>query len=333
MFNKEKFSNILKNIYDTYNNQRDFALATGVNRGYLSQYINMKLDSPPSPKILMKIALASNEITTYEELMNICGFLLYEDKGISKIQEASKVLTYENMINIEKLNDEEKEIVYNINKLYDLNYEKGLSIEESEKEALCYFDKLDLSEAEQSKMKNLLKKYIVSKSAHRIIQKIYEDKSKIDLHYNYIDLRNKLDALIQDFDDDEKINFKESMICVPVLKNILIKDLFSKNNIDKNVLIDKNFFDINIKEKYFIFKECKNNYFLIKKQEKANNEEIVLILKNKKSYIKKYRKLNDQFVVLENINNNKFVEEIDIINLDELNFKIIGKVIGNVSVY
>lgn len=75
MFNKEKFSKILNNIYKTYPNQRDFAHAMGTSRGYLSQYINMKFDNPPTPKILEKIATASKGITTYKELMYICGYI------------------------------------------------------------------------------------------------------------------------------------------------------------------------------------------------------------------------------------------------------------------
>ena len=75
MFNKEKFSEILKKIYNTFDNQRDFADATGVNRGYLSRYMNMKISNPPSPKILINIANASKGITTYDELMKICGYI------------------------------------------------------------------------------------------------------------------------------------------------------------------------------------------------------------------------------------------------------------------
>jgi len=74
MFNKEVFSKILTKIYKTYNNQRDFADATDVNRAYLSQYMNLKLDNPPTPKILEKIANASNGITSYDELMYVCGY-------------------------------------------------------------------------------------------------------------------------------------------------------------------------------------------------------------------------------------------------------------------
>lgn len=74
MFDKNKFSEILNKIYKSYDNQRLFAEATNVNRGYLSRYINKKIDSPPTPKILAGIANASKGITSYEELMQICGY-------------------------------------------------------------------------------------------------------------------------------------------------------------------------------------------------------------------------------------------------------------------
>lgn len=75
MFDKLKFTKILNDISDTYGTITEFAKKSGVNRTYLSQYINQKLDSPPSPKILEKIATNSQDIITYEELMNICGYI------------------------------------------------------------------------------------------------------------------------------------------------------------------------------------------------------------------------------------------------------------------
>lgn len=84
MFNKETFSEILTKIYKTYSNQRDFADATEVNRAYLSQYMNKKLDNPPTPKILEKIANASKGVTSYEELMLVCGYFdnFYNNKSL-----------------------------------------------------------------------------------------------------------------------------------------------------------------------------------------------------------------------------------------------------------
>lgn len=75
MFDKKTFSEILIRIYKTYPNQRAFADATGVNRAYLSQYMNKKLDSPPSPKILRGISNAAKGVTNYDELMKVCGHL------------------------------------------------------------------------------------------------------------------------------------------------------------------------------------------------------------------------------------------------------------------
>ncbi len=74
MFDKIKFAQILKNVTDTYESQRDFSKKSGINRTYLSQYANMKLEEPPKPKILEKLANASNGIITYDELMQVCGY-------------------------------------------------------------------------------------------------------------------------------------------------------------------------------------------------------------------------------------------------------------------
>lgn len=75
MFNKEKFSEILLNIVNQYESISDFANTSKVGRSYLSKYINEKISSPPSPKVLNKIANYSKGLITYEELMIICGHI------------------------------------------------------------------------------------------------------------------------------------------------------------------------------------------------------------------------------------------------------------------
>lgn len=74
MFNKEKFSQIIKSINDSYDSQHEFARISTINRTYLSKYINCKIDNPPKPSTLKIIAEASHGITTYEKLMEICGY-------------------------------------------------------------------------------------------------------------------------------------------------------------------------------------------------------------------------------------------------------------------
>ena len=82
MFDKETFSNVLKKINSTYSTMTEFAQKADFDRTYISKYINMKLDNPPSPKILEKIANASNNITSYVDLMIICG---YSEKNLESI--------------------------------------------------------------------------------------------------------------------------------------------------------------------------------------------------------------------------------------------------------
>lgn len=75
MFNKIKFSQILNEINNTYDTMTEFSEKSKVNRTYLSQYINQKLNNPPSPKVLERIAASSNGIVTYNTLMQICGYI------------------------------------------------------------------------------------------------------------------------------------------------------------------------------------------------------------------------------------------------------------------
>lgn len=75
MFYKNRFSKILKDINHTYDSMSEFAKKSSVDRSYISKYINLKYDSPPSAEILKKISDASNNVTTYYELLILCGYI------------------------------------------------------------------------------------------------------------------------------------------------------------------------------------------------------------------------------------------------------------------
>ena len=85
MFFKNDFANIIKNISNDSDNQRDFAIKSGINRNYLSRYMNLKMDKPPKPSILLKLADASNGAYSYMKLMQICGYINYNENDISVI--------------------------------------------------------------------------------------------------------------------------------------------------------------------------------------------------------------------------------------------------------
>lgn len=74
MFEQKKFSEILTKIAEIYGSTVSFAASANVGRSYLSKYINMKIPSPPTPKVLEKISNASRGVTNYDELMCICGY-------------------------------------------------------------------------------------------------------------------------------------------------------------------------------------------------------------------------------------------------------------------
>ncbi len=57
------------------NSLNEFSRLSDIDSAYLSRIINKKRTNPPSPKILEKLARVSKWITTYEELMQICGYL------------------------------------------------------------------------------------------------------------------------------------------------------------------------------------------------------------------------------------------------------------------
>lgn len=119
MFNKEKFSNILSKINDTYSSMTEFAQKADFDRTYISKYINMKLDNPPTPKILGKIAEASNGITSYYELMSICDYVrtsdLFSDKIHPNLINAFKEtfeeygISHEDVVAIEKISKSKSE--------------------------------------------------------------------------------------------------------------------------------------------------------------------------------------------------------------------------------
>ena len=165
MFNKDLFSRKLSLINDTYNSMTDFAKNANFDRTYISKYINKKLNNPPTPKILEKIALASNNITSYEELMQICGYinLLNFDNG--KIYaDSNKTNPYqiftETYIEDISLNDKElkaydeiSEIIANelkIGEIFNINY--------IEKNTNLYYHKLTSQGKE--KVLNLIKQSI-----------------------------------------------------------------------------------------------------------------------------------------------------------------------------
>lgn len=82
MFDKDKFSKILREIISQYDSISEFTKESSLDRTYISKCINKKLNSPPSPNILRKISNNSNY--NYIILMQVCGYLNDNDYSCLK---------------------------------------------------------------------------------------------------------------------------------------------------------------------------------------------------------------------------------------------------------
>lgn len=74
-FDKENFAKILVKIKNTYGSINKMSEKMGITTAYLSKLIRLKYDNAPSPDILNKISSNSNGIITYNELMEVCGYI------------------------------------------------------------------------------------------------------------------------------------------------------------------------------------------------------------------------------------------------------------------
>ena len=80
LFDKNTFADIITQIREQYSSQEEFSEKSNIGRTYISQYMNKKLDAPPKPRVLKNLANASMGIITYEELMEICGYVHIENE-------------------------------------------------------------------------------------------------------------------------------------------------------------------------------------------------------------------------------------------------------------
>lgn len=113
MFDQKKFSDILNKIVKLYGSISELANTTRQSRSYFSKYINLRLQAPPTPKVLEKIAEASRGITTYDELMQVCGYL--DSNTSSKEIIAQNICRdFENEIDSLHINNIDKDYIFNI---------------------------------------------------------------------------------------------------------------------------------------------------------------------------------------------------------------------------
>lgn len=303
MFDKIKFSQILNKINSTYDSMTEFSEKSKVNRTYLSQYINQKLDSPPSPKVLQKIANNSNKITNYEELMLTCGYL-------EKNMEINEVLKnifnqYLPILKELKLDDEL------INTMYNMTFE-----------AQKYGEKFDK---------------LAAKLPIETQNKVYTISSEI-----LSKTKEVMSSTISDISLRVKYNLDSSLtnklFNIPVLGKIAAgQPILAEEYLEGYLPVDPNIYGMTTPDDYFYLKvsgESMNlkvhngDYALIHKQDYADDGDIIVAIVNgdDEATLKKYKRINENTIALEPMST--LPMDPIYVDLKDTTFKIIGKAIG-----
>lgn len=324
MFDKNKFAQILKKINETYDSQRDFSKKSEINRTYLSQYMNMKLDDPPKPKILEKLANASNNIINYEELMKVCGYIKGDDNdNILKLYTLLDNLENYYTNNNISLTQKEYEVE---DALFEQFLKTTFSRRVSEKEIESSLNDIDyISERSKQKIKkNLINTLDYFWQKHKIESAIKT--------YKYSSTNN-----YQSRDKKRTIEYSK-LFNIPLLGKIAAgQPLLAEEYLEGYLPIDPNIYGMTTPDDYFYLKvsgESMNlkihngDYALIHKQDYADDGDIIVAIVNgdDEATLKKYKHINESTIALEPMST--FPMEPIYINLKDTNFKIIGKAIG-----
>lgn len=354
MFDKNKFALILKDINTTYDSQRDFSKKSGINRTYLSQYMNMKLEEPPKPKILDRLANASNGITNYQELMQICGYMnahaLYKTVLEDKLKELDDYYL-DQLCSIE-LNHEEDEVFNDMDSILLDELSSNTSINDISDAITKRFEDIDfLSNVSKQKVKNkllLFFKYLENQMQLReeiqnvedLINK--ETKKEIVKSNNYnIQFSKNVDTSTETLTNLNKIQFINNITnntCYPcpVYGQISAgQPNWAEECLEGYLPIDPNLMNIVDPEECFFLRvngESMNKlirngaYALVRKQDVVENGEIAVVLVNGyDATLKKFTRQND-LVILEPMSNDpSFTTQV---YAKDTEIKILGKYIG-----
>lgn len=313
MFDKNKFAQIIKNIKETYNSQEEFSKNSSIGRTYLSQYMNMKLDEPPKPKILKKLANSSNGLITYEELMSICGYINENDFNTYLLAmlgfTSNDVVQFNEAIDTLNMTDFEKNLFYSL-------------VSELQSNILSGNNKLPFD------IKEILKKYNpITRDKIASAFKIYEIYLQKMVDYSNVIISHR-----------KQSTNNTSMFMIPILGKIAAgQPILAEEYLEGYLPVDPNIYGMTTPDDYFYLKvsgESMNlkvhngDYALIHKQDYADDGDIIVAIVNgdDEATLKKYKIINESTIALEPMST--LPMEPIYVNLKDTNFKIIGKAIG-----
>ncbi len=313
MFNKENFSSILREINSTYSSMTEFAQKASFDRTYISKYINMKLSNPPTPKILDKIANASNGVATYEELMHVCGYYT-SDVLLGEFFERSfiellKKLTEHNI---------------SLNSAMALHDILKFPSETSEKEFNTALDEVfsNLSQEEYLIVNNVINEFI-------------------EKQINFANsLKSSMNTLLQNKKEELSKGVSKNLYNCPVYGRISAgQPNWAEECLEGYLPIDPNLMGIIAPEEHFFLRvngESMNKvirngaYALIHKQDIVENGEIAVVLVNgDEATLKKFSKQED-LVILEPMSDDSSFQ-VQVYN-KTTPINILGKYVGKFEI-
>lgn len=308
MFNQDQFSNLLKQINATYDTMTDFAKNASFDRTYISKYINKKLNNPPTPKILEKIAKSSHGITTYEELMEICG---YASKNINDSYKKGFIDVQKKLFNI-GLSEQQIEKIY---KLFNSMYVPDNKFQEELSSLMDTIPKEKLEEV-YIIINGFLEKQVNFLTDYESFLKKFNSQAS-----------NPINRLCS-----------HHLFNIPIIGKITAgQPILADEYLEGYLPVDPNIYGMTSPDDYFYLlvsgqsmnlKVQNGDYALIHKQDYAENGDIIVAIVNgdDEATLKRYKKINDEIIMLEPMST--YPMEPIVINLKETKFQIIGKAIG-----
>ena len=282
MFQKENFSNILKKILMNYDSIQDFANHVEMDRGYLSRNINMKLENPPTPKILKRIADNSKGITTYEELMSVCGYM---ENIINPFKEnLDDNIFYSYMTSFALLSSTERKYIIEY-----INY-------------ICNKETFDLNKITSELNKLVLTKKINTKQKDNILN---------NLKILFTILKEQNNKKIFKINNMKK---KDNSVQIPVLGSVpagipieLIEDIIDYEDISEEMLKgDKEYFALKVKGTSMWPKYLDGDTIIVLKQNDCESGQDAIVMVNGDDGTFKRVIKKDTGITLEPINQQEY---------------------------
>lgn len=323
-YNKDKFLSILNKLKESFGSQNKMAEALGISSSYITKIYDENTKNPPAPEYLKKIADNSKGITTYEELMKICGYI-NDDQKLDKIKSELLIKKHKIMEAVKKLkldNDEKSFLCYIIDKKEEVSKTYRDMINNN---------KIILArEYFYEEYKNIYDE--VSKTKSKNIKKaidLYDELDNINLDLNLCEKENLSNKSYNKFDIYQK-NLK-----IPVLGSIpagipieLIEDVIDYEDISEEMLKGgKEYFALKVKGTSMWPKYLDGDTIIVLKQDdcESGQDAIVMVNGNDGTFKRVIKK--DNGITLEPINQQEY-NSVSYSNedIEKLPIKILGVV-------